>query len=177
MKNKREVWKTSVVCCSLCCNSLFGLSSEHIIFKILHLHSDLELLVSCKGTSFYTNYKELVRYFLYLTYTLNDELKFSRKIKKSAYVALRRFGVTQLKEALYCTSSAGYWIPRQGTPPILLPQQPRFYVWAGQEEEVERGIAIAIVREFNRFLSPFCVLEIICFESVEFTTTIISSVV
>lgn len=37
-------------------------------------------------------------------------------------------------------------------------------MWAGQEEEVERGIAIAIVREFNRFLSPFCVLEIICFE-------------
>lgn len=50
-------------------------------------------------------------------------------------------------------------------------------MWAGQEEEVERGIAIAIVRDFYRSLSPFYVLEIICFESVEFTTIIFFSMV
>lgn len=50
-------------------------------------------------------------------------------------------------------------------------------MWAGQEEEVERGIAIAIVRDFYRSLSPFYVLEIICFESGEFTTIIFFSMV
>lgn len=80
--------------------------------------------------------------------------------------------------ALYPPTLSSVRIPRPTPPRSFAALVASFLcMWAGQEEEVERGIAFAIAGEFCRFLSLFYVLEISCLKGVDFITIIISSMV
>ena len=130
----------------------------HLGYNHLSIFKIIELLISCKGTKLQTDLQYIIR---------------------SNPVSGRAAGTrTTSLPRLYPPTLSSVGIPRPTPPRSFAALVASFLcTWAGQEEEVERGIAIAIAWEFYRFLSPFYVLEITCLKGADFTTIIISSIV